>query len=546
MCFHIFHDDFPHLCYDIYDLRPHHDRYDRRRHVIRETIEACGVDTVVGLLCLWPGSATAEPIKEVAGWQELTRALEAPLQSETIRLTADIKGEAYADRLYSVEGEARGSILAVQGKGTIDLNGHTLEMNLRGDKEKFESILMINEGADVVIQNGTLLLRNNEYNVGLGDLLDTATINQGTLHVERLNVLTDGFLSSLLTDTHSTTTTDHVVITPKDGRIGLVLNGAGRFAHTEVNGCRQEAVIVGQAASVQFESGRITGAPAVFAEVPAALQTGFFPYERVTVNGQPWRPEAVSAISGVVEVADASGQVPNPVLFLFPAAQLQADVPETGMVAAGTEVTVSIQAPPGQMLEQLTANCMDVTDMVSNDTFTFTMPNHAVVLEAAFGSSNPNFLGLTGTDIPTPGPFMTGVFTLGENTVHIETAGVPRVVDMDVAPYISNGRMMLPLRFVGESLNMDVAFNDHTRAVTLQDATRHMTIQIDTGSVATDHAAIPHTLERTPEVMRGRVMLPMGEIADLFGFSRTDPNDPAGYLAWDGDFRTVTVRRPVA
>lgn len=138
------------------------------------------------------------------------------------------------------------------------------------------------------------------------------------------------------------------------------------------------------------------------------------------------------------------------------------------------------------------------------------------------------------------------LFTVGERNYFVSNNSSELITyEMDVAPYINPeaNRTMLPVRYVADALGMVVDFDDATREVYL--ASEGMVVRLNLDSTLAyynDHAT---TLESPPAVVAGRTMLPIGEIADLIGLSRDNPEHPEGYLQWIPEDRSVLVQRYV-
>ncbi|MCL6479964.1 MAG: copper amine oxidase N-terminal domain-containing protein, partial [Peptococcaceae bacterium] len=81
--------------------------------------------------------------------------------------------------------------------------------------------------------------------------------------------------------------------------------------------------------------------------------------------------------------------------------------------------------------------------------------------------------GLTDKDIAWDGATQTVTLTKGSKVVKLVigsktlTAG-DQTTEMDVAPEISNGRTMLPARYVAEAFGGTVTWNEATKAVSIQ------------------------------------------------------------------------------
>ena len=58
---------------------------------------------------------------------------------------------------------------------------------------------------------------------------------------------------------------------------------------------------------------------------------------------------------------------------------------------------------------------------------------------------------------------------LGQNTAAIVEDGQTRTVEMDVTPYVKNGRTYVPVRFVAESFGCSVGWDSNTSTVIIVD-----------------------------------------------------------------------------
>lgn len=113
---------------------------------------------------------------------------------------------------------------------------------------------------------------------------------------------------------------------------------------------------------------------------------------------------------------------------------------------------------------------------------------------------------------------------------------------MDVAPYIKENRMMLPVRFVAEGLNMVVDWDPAKRMVALRDSDQEVLIFVDRAMVTVNGR--PGKLDVKPDMRDNRTFLPIGIIGEIMGMTRENPasgND----ISWDSATRTATIRRKV-
>jgi hypothetical protein len=116
-------------------------------------------------------------------------------------------------------------------------------------------------------------------------------------------------------------------------------------------------------------------------------------------------------------------------------------------------------------------------------------------------------------------------FTVGQN---FYTAG-GQSIDMDVSPFISNGRAFVPARFLADALGAQTSWDATTRTVTLTkgDTTIGMTIRSATLTVngATSWSDV------APMIRDGRTFLPGRWVAEALGCT----------VSWDEATQTMTV-----
>lgn len=148
------------------------------------------------------------------------------------------------------------------------------------------------------------------------------------------------------------------------------------------------------------------------------------------------------------------------------------------------------------------------------------------------------------TDPDFLGNYLLSAFTIDQKEVRTMVKGVVTLEEMDVAPYLHKSRTMLPVRFVGQSLGMDVAYDESTQDIVLKDSHRTITLNLNSDMVTTSLSPDPYKLDSQPVLVEGRTMLPVGQVADILGFSRTDLNHPGGYLGWDDQNQRVTLMIP--
>lgn len=125
----------------------------------------------------------------------------------------------------------------------------------------------------------------------------------------------------------------------------------------------------------------------------------------------------------------------------------------------------------------------------------------------------------------------------GENVVTFVVGSTTCVVNgydvvMDVAPYLKNNRCFVPVRFAAVALgvaNDNIFWDAATQTVTLIKDTRVVQLIAGSNILVVNGTAV--TMDVAPEIVLGRVMLPVGWMALAFGAS----------TAWDEVTQTATI-----
>lgn len=133
----------------------------------------------------------------------------------------------------------------------------------------------------------------------------------------------------------------------------------------------------------------------------------------------------------------------------------------------------------------------------------------------------------------------TTVFTIGSTNYTKVVNGERSTNVMDVAPYIKEDRTMMPLRFVGESLDFQVGWNATTRQAVLTRGNKTLTVDVDSNKYTVDGQE--HNFIVGPEISQDRTMLPISEIAIALGLTHGNQGEGKN-IEWDGATRTVTVQ----
>ncbi|OIQ53430.1 copper amine oxidase N-terminal domain-containing protein [Neomoorella thermoacetica] len=110
-------------------------------------------------------------------------------------------------------------------------------------------------------------------------------------------------------------------------------------------------------------------------------------------------------------------------------------------------------------------------------------------------------------------------FVVGLKSYAFDDNGVPSNNEMDVAPFIENGRAYVPVRYLAYGLGVaekDVNWDEASQTVTL--SMEGTTVKLQVGSKTFYVNGKPQEMDVTPLLRDGRVFLPARFVAEAFGF----------------------------
>ncbi|UHR02678.1 hypothetical protein LV469_08585 [Peptoniphilus sp. GNH] len=116
--------------------------------------------------------------------------------------------------------------------------------------------------------------------------------------------------------------------------------------------------------------------------------------------------------------------------------------------------------------------------------------------------------------------------------------GIEERITMDVAPFIKNGRTMLPIRFIAEALDFNVVWDNDQRTVVLIDKENVVKIPVATNKIIVNGKEYESDVK--PVLKNNRTMLPIANIARALGLE--DGKD----IIWDASAKEVIITRKVA
>jgi hypothetical protein len=111
------------------------------------------------------------------------------------------------------------------------------------------------------------------------------------------------------------------------------------------------------------------------------------------------------------------------------------------------------------------------------------------------------------------------VFKIGDTNYYLEDKESNiQTVTMDVAPYIKNGRTLIPARFLGNALGVsdaNIGWDGKTRTATLQ-GKKKLTLVIGNLTMTSD--GVKTQMDVAPEIKSGRTMLLARYVAEGLGY----------------------------
>lgn len=132
--------------------------------------------------------------------------------------------------------------------------------------------------------------------------------------------------------------------------------------------------------------------------------------------------------------------------------------------------------------------------------------------------------GVTG-QVYNTAPQTTVLFVIGQQSYSVNGT----VYNTDTAPYIDNGRTLVPVRYLGDAIGATTAWDETTKTVTLTKGDTVVMLVIGESSITVNGAA--STLNVAPVINNGRSFLPARSVAEAFGYT----------VGWDQATQTVSI-----
>lgn len=102
-----------------------------------------------------------------------------------------------------------------------------------------------------------------------------------------------------------------------------------------------------------------------------------------------------------------------------------------------------------------------------------------------------------------------------DHNSHIEIWLDGKQLTLDVAPEVRNERTMVPIRAVAEAIGADVAWDQEAQRVTMTRAGSTVTMTLDSATATVDGAAVE--MDVAPYATNGRTLIPARYVAEFFG-----------------------------
>ncbi len=122
----------------------------------------------------------------------------------------------------------------------------------------------------------------------------------------------------------------------------------------------------------------------------------------------------------------------------------------------------------------------------------------------------------------------TAQFVIGQTSYTV--AGT--VYNMDAAPYIQDGRTLVPVSYLATALGAQTTWDGTTQTVTVTEGST--TIELVIGSTTMTVNGTAQTMDVAPVITNSRTFLPARYVADALGAT----------VSWDATTQTVTITLP--
>jgi hypothetical protein len=109
-------------------------------------------------------------------------------------------------------------------------------------------------------------------------------------------------------------------------------------------------------------------------------------------------------------------------------------------------------------------------------------------------------------------PSMIMILVINEDTAMVNG----ELVTLDVAPVIADGRTLVPFRFIGEALGATIDWNEEERAASYTKDGMEIVLHLDMAHAIINGEEVE--LDTAPVVMNGRIMVPVRFVSETLGY----------------------------
>lgn len=132
-------------------------------------------------------------------------------------------------------------------------------------------------------------------------------------------------------------------------------------------------------------------------------------------------------------------------------------------------------------------------------------------------------------------------FFINKNEFQIHKGSDFEVKSMDVCPIIVNSKTLLPLRYLAESIDAEVYWNDDTRTATFIKDGKVVKINIDSSTITVNDSE-KIELKNKPKLQNGRILLSLTNISKIFDMTNGDLDDGISQdIEWNSATKSVII-----
>jgi hypothetical protein len=164
---------------------------------------------------------------------------------------------------------------------------------------------------------------------------------------------------------------------------------------------------------------------------------------------------------------------------------------------------------------------------VGTGTFVAVGTGGAIIQSMVSGQSSPGqpTQHPSSNPIPiTPGGQLI-IFTIGQSSFFVNGQSY----NMDASPFISNGRTLVPVRYLANALGAQTDWDAATRQVTITKGVATTELTIDSTAIITNGKT--SQMDTAPLILNGRTYLPARDIAEALGYT----------VEWNAAGQTVNI-----